>query len=50
MGPDDEILDENGQEVSPLDDDYEYYKREHERQNDPLDDDFVREGYRPEDL
>lgn len=44
----DEIFDEYGQEVSPFDDDYEYYKREYERQNDPLDDDYVREEYRNE--
>ena len=37
---DDGVYDENGREISPYDDDYEYYKREQERRSDPLDDDY----------
>lgn len=33
-------------EMSPLDDDWYAYKTEQERNEDPLDDDYVREGYR----
>lgn len=42
----DEVVDENGNHVSPLDDDYYSYKHERYRRNDPLDDDYIREGYR----
>lgn len=35
----DVVRDENGQEVSPLDDDYDYYKH---RQLSPLDDDWCK--------
>jgi len=38
----DEIVDENGKEVSPLDDDYFFYKSEWERIHNPLDDDYCK--------
>lgn len=41
-----DVVDESGNYVSPLDDDYAYYKHECDRRNDPLDDDYVRDGYR----
>ncbi len=40
-----EVIDESGGYVSPLDDDYAFYKEECDRRNNPLDDDYVREGY-----
>ena len=42
----DEIFDEYVQEVSLIDDDYEYYKNEYDRSNDPLDDDYIKDDYR----
>ena len=33
-------------EMTPLDDDWYAYKTEQERKEDPLDDDYVRKGYR----
>jgi hypothetical protein len=35
-------------EMSPLDDDWYAYKIEEERSENPLDDDYVKEGYREE--
>ena len=41
--PDDLIYDENGTEVSPLDDDYEYYKYlQEEVYGNPLSDDYCK--------
>jgi hypothetical protein len=37
---DDTAVDDNGCEVPWYDDDYEYWKSENERWNDPLDDDY----------
>ena len=39
---DNDVLDEYGRTVSPLDDDYDYYKRIQESTTDPLDDDYSR--------
>lgn len=36
----DEVIDADGDEVSPLDDDYEYWEGRCESRNDPLSDDF----------
>lgn len=41
-----EIVDENGALVNPLDDDYDFYRQERDRRNDPLDDDYIPEEYR----
>lgn len=35
-----DITDDNGNSVSPYDDDYEYWKQESERRQNPLDDDY----------
>lgn len=40
MTENDKILDEYGSEVTPLDDDYDFYKREYDSSHDPLDDDY----------
>ena len=40
------VIDTNGDEVSPLDDDYEYWEGQCESRNDPLSDDFIPEEYR----
>ena len=45
-----EIVDENGNEVLPTDDDYEFYKAEYESTHNPLSDDYTREEYRQEDF
>lgn len=37
---DDTVVDDNDCEVPWYDDDYEYWKSENERWNDPLDDDY----------
>lgn len=42
----DEVIDADGDEVSPLDDDYEYWEGRCESRNDPLSDDFIPEEYR----
>lgn len=39
---DETIYDDNGTEVSPLDDDYEYWKSVQESLNDPLSDDYCK--------
>lgn len=39
------VYDENQKEVSPLDDDYEYYKSEQEAMTNPLSDDYIRRDY-----
>lgn len=44
-----EIVDENGNEVLPTDNDYEYYKAEYENTHNPLSDDYIPEKYRQED-
>lgn len=36
------VFDENEQEVSPLSDDYEYYKHEQENRSNPLSDDYCK--------
>ena len=36
------IFDDNGFEVSPLDDDYEYWKSVQESMNNPLSDDYCK--------
>lgn len=36
----DDIVDDNGREVSPLDDDYDFYRHEYEDSHDPLSDDW----------
>ena len=38
-----DVVDKMGNYVSPLDDDYDFFKRERDRRNNPLDDDYVRE-------
>lgn len=41
------VIDDNGNEVSPLDDDYEYWKQwDYDRYENPLSDDYIREEYR----
>lgn len=40
------VIDTNGDEVSPLDDDYEYWEGQCESRNDPLSGDFIPEEYR----
>ena len=40
------VIDTNGDEVSPLDDDYEYWESQCESRNDPLSDDFIPDEYR----
>lgn len=40
---DEEIRDDMGNEVSPLSDDYEYWKVQWENSHDPLSDDFQRD-------
>ena len=40
------VIDTNGDEVSPLDDDYKYWEGQCESRNDPLSDDFIPEEYR----
>jgi len=37
-----EVVDENGNEVSPLDDDYEYWKNVCEDRSNPLSDDYCK--------
>lgn len=44
------VVDENGNEVLPTDDDYEFYKAEYESTHNPLSNDFIREEYRQEDF
>ena len=36
------VVDENGNEISPLDDDYVFWKSENERLTNPLDDDYCK--------
>ena len=36
------VVDDNGAEVSPLDDDYEFWKTENERLTNPLSDDYCK--------
>ena len=38
------------EEVTPLNDDWYAYKTEQERMENPLDDDYVREEYRSDDI
>lgn len=40
------VYDYKNNEVSPLDDDYYYYKTLQEDMNNPLSDDYIPEGYR----
>ena len=36
------VVDENGNEISPLDDDYEFWKVENERLTNPLSNDYCK--------
>ena len=38
----DEITDDYGKCLTPVDDDYRFYKAEHDRRNNPLDDDYCK--------
>lgn len=40
-----EVINESGAYMSPLDDNYVFYKEKCDQRNNPLDDDYVREGY-----
>lgn len=42
-----QVTDNNGNDVSPLDDDYNYWKQWcYDRYENPLSDDYIREDYR----
>lgn len=42
-----QVTDDNGNDVSPLDDDYNYWKQWcYDRYENPLSDDYIREEYR----
>ena len=42
-----QVIDDNGNDVSPLDDDYHYWKQMcHDMYENPLSDDYIREEYR----
>lgn len=41
-----DVVDGEGMRVTPLDDDFGFFKSECERDDDPLSDDYVREEYR----